>query len=207
MAKLCMYITTEHYRTLNWHMKTTGKSMAEVATNAIDWFDPEIHGPFVFGSFNRVSRMIEIPPQYTGAIETYSEGYGISTTKTMSTIIWLYLGHHSLEMMSAKVDSLPSLLPLNLHEDLYEQVKDEKNLSSLVSNAIVHYVNEGMHKTHRVSASKEKGVHKHRVNVYLSKDANAKLLEAVNTMRNVAPLIAADALAEYRSGGDDAPIF
>jgi len=202
MAKFCMYVTIENYRTLSWYMKCEGiKSFNDIAKKAIDWFDPEIHGPFVFGTYHRVSRVVELNDEYMGAIETYAEAYEMSNTKTVSTVLWLYVIHHHEQLSNSKLEKINSILPMNLSDKLLPE--DKEIFSQLVCKAIEEYIEQGKHLTHKVMGSRHKGERKKRVNVYLSKKAKECLLVACNHMRSLPQYIAADALWDYKGLEDD----
>jgi len=202
MSKLCVYITIEHHKMLTWYMKSTKKKLGALIEEAINWFDPELHGPFVYAPFERVSRMVTLSDVHSEAIKIYSEGFEMTKPKVVSTILWLYMSHHRQEMKEVGMAELPSSLPLNLAENLVDKLEG-KNVSKTVNDAIDSYIMKGLHKKRKVKATREKGVTRKRVNIYLSKKLREKLKHISNEMKACPQHVVVDALVEKLEGGDE----
>ncbi len=197
MAKFCIYIAIDNYKALMWHIKTSeAKTISNMVEEAIDWFDPELHGPFLFTQLHRISRVVDLDGKYMEAIETYAEGFAMSNTKTVSTILWLYINNNAEQLTNTKLKKIHSVLPMNISKRLMP--KDKENFSQLVCKAIDLYVDEGKHLIRKVIGSRERGTGKQRVNVYLNDKTKEKLLEAANVMHSKPQHIAADALSDFK---------
>jgi len=207
MSKLCVYITLEHHKLLSWHSKNKKKSYTEIMKDAIDWFDPELHGPFVYSpSQHRVSRVVNIPDAHMEAVTAYSDAYELTDPKTISVIMWLYVSHHGQELKESKLEDIPSVLPLNIDNFIKSRL-DGMNVSDTVHRAIVQYMANETYKGRNVSATRERGVTKNRINVYVKKQTKSKLLVLANNMRAFPQHIVADALAEYLGEGNEQNLF
>lgn len=201
MEKLCVYITPEHYKVLSWYSKHAKKSMTDIMKEAIDWFDPELHGPFVYASFSRMSRVIELPDNYMKAVNTYSRAYELSNPKTISVIMWLFVNHNADILSNKSITEIPDTIPVRFEKDVISKIGKGK-LGTIVKLAVDEYINKGLDNRTLVG-TKEKGVKKERRNVYLKDELRTKLLELSNKMRCYPQHIIADAVAEYMEGRDE----
>ena len=198
MKKMCVYLTPDHLNTLMWYCKNTKKELSEVMKEAIDWFDPELHGPFVYASFARKSRVIKLPDNYMNAIKAYAEGYLLSNPKTASVIMWLYVTNNAEDLREVEVKDIPNNVPVMLSEDLYRSL--DGNVSKKLNESLLDYYDKRIFETRKITVNKEKGVRRKRVNVYVKDHIKKLLIEMSNTMKAHPQHVAADALAETVGG-------